>query len=77
MANENHGKNNVSSLIKYFSKQSLKLKRMGWFDHLSDWTPCQNVGIEGTNTDVKGPYGTFRERLGCSTVFKRVGGWIH
>lgn len=70
--NENHGKDNVSSFIKYFSKQWLKPKRMGWFDHFSDWTPCQNNGIEGTNTHVKGPDGTFRERLGVLQFLKEL-----
>ena len=42
-----HGVQNVSSFIEYFSKQWLSPKRMGWFDHFCDWTPIQNNGIEG------------------------------
>ena len=60
---KNHGKNNVGSFISYFSSQWLKPKRMGWFDQFADWMTCQNNAIQGTNTHVKGPNGTFRERL--------------
>ena len=69
---------NVSSFIDYFSKQWLNPKRMGWFDHYCEWTPVQNNGIEGTNTHVKGPDGTFRERLGVLQFLKELEeGFVH
>ena len=67
-----HGEKNVGSFINYFSKQWLKPKRKGWFDHYCNWTPVQNNGIEGTNTHVKGPDGTFRERLGVLQFLKEL-----
>ena len=35
---DNHGDIAVS-FSKYFSRQWLSPKRMGWFDHYADWTP--------------------------------------
>jgi len=37
----------VDNFIKYFSKQWLSPKRMGWFDHYCLWTPVQNNALEG------------------------------
>ena len=34
--------------------------------------PIQNNGIEGTNAHVKGPDGTFRERLGVLQFLKEL-----
>ena len=67
-----HEKSTVQHFIKYFSKQWLSPKRMGWFDHYCFWTPVQNNALEGTNTHVKGPDGTYRERLGILQFLKEL-----
>ena len=53
-------------------EQWLNPKRMGWFDHYADWTPVQNNAIERTNNHVKGPDGTFRERLEVLQFLKEL-----
>ena len=66
---DNYGET-VSVFFKYFSKQWLSSKRMGWFDHHCFWTPVKNNALEGTNNHAKGPDGTYRDRLGILQFLK-------
>jgi hypothetical protein len=49
---EQYGESVVNNFIKYFSKQWLSPKRMGWFDHFCAWTPVTDNALEGTNYHV-------------------------
>ena len=69
---EEHGESVVNNFIKYFSKQWLSPKRMGWFDHFCSWTPVTDNALEGTNYHVKGPDGTYRDRLGVLQFCKEL-----
>ena len=69
---EQYGESVVNNFIKYFSKQWLSPKRMGWFDHFCAWTPVTDNALEGTNYHVKGPDGTYRDRLGVLQFCKEL-----
>ena len=50
---KNESNNQVEVFIKYFMKQWLSPKRIGWFDHYVDHVPITNNALEATNRYVK------------------------